>query len=353
MADIFISYSSEDKSLVRYLVDLLEQKGWSVWWDRQIPIGQRYDEVIEKQLTDARCVLVVWTQRSVTSEWVRNEASEADAKGKLVPIVLENVTVPLNFRRIESARLKGWQGEPDHPELQVLYQSIEQILHAVPGAGQGTISAGKPSDYKFFYRNTRTTYYVILLAIALVLAGTAWYARIPPKSSNVTFRVVDWKKNPITQGEVKVYLNEYVRVQSIDNMGQALLSGIPINILNQKVKIDASSPGYVTMHLDTLIKVGKPLDITLPLMTRVVISGRIKTAAEMPIKGVEVNVDGTRYYTISITDGSYVLHLDEYTLGDEISMTTSHKNYEDKTVHLRIVAPEINNEDIFLNPIHH
>ena len=55
----------------------------------------------------------------------------------------------------------------------------------------------------------------------------------------------------------------------------------------------------------------------------------------------------------SITDGSYNLRLEEYTLGDEISITTSHKDYEDKTISLVINSPEIKNQDIFLNPISH
>jgi hypothetical protein len=45
--------------------------------------------------------------------------------------------------------------------------------------------------------------------------------------------------------------------------------------------------------------------------------------------------------------------LEEYTLGDEITLTTSHKDFEDKTVLLKINSPEIKNQDIFLNPIAH
>ena len=95
----------------------------------------------------------------------------------------------------------------------------------------------------------------------------------------------------------------------------------------------------------------QPLELVLPLTTVVNISGRVKTAAELPIKGVEISVDGTRYYAVSITDGTYNLRLEEYTLGDEISLTTSHPNYEDKTVSLRITSPDIKGEDIFLNPV--
>ena len=108
MATIFISYSSDDKTIVKQLASLLESRGWTVWWDRQIPIGQNYDTVIEEELNKADCVLVIWTKRSIASQWVRNEASDALSKKKLIPIILEQVTPPLAFRLIESAMLIDW-----------------------------------------------------------------------------------------------------------------------------------------------------------------------------------------------------------------------------------------------------
>jgi hypothetical protein len=187
--------------------------------------------------------------------------------------------------------------------------------------------------------------------ILIVLGGL--YLPQKPAEKNITIRVFDWKKNPVTQGDVKIYLNEYIRTQSIDKMGQALFSGIPADMTKNKMKIEVSSPGYATKSYDTLLTSSKPLELMLPLTTVVFISGKVKTAAEMPIKGVEINVDGTRYYAISITDGSYNLRLEEYTLGDEITLTTSHKNYEDKTFSLTINSPDIKNQDIFLNPVSH
>jgi hypothetical protein len=136
-------------------------------------------------------------------------------------------------------------------------------------------------------------------------------------------------------------------------MGQALFSGIPADLVKDKMKIEVSSPGYATKSYDTLLTSSKPLELMLPLSTVVFITGKVKTAAEMPIKGVEISVDGTRYYSKSITDGTYNLRLEEYTLGDEISITTSHKDYEDKTFSLTINSPDMKNQDIFLNPVSH
>jgi len=190
------------------------------------------------------------------------------------------------------------------------------------------------------------------VGVILVVLGGLY---LPPKSAekNVIIRVFDWKKNPVIQGNVKIYLNEYIRTQSIDNLGQALFTGLPSDMANNKMKIEVSSPGYATKTFDTLLINSSTLELTLPLTTVVFISGKVKTAAEMPISGVEINVDGTRYYAISVTDGTYNLRLEEYTLGDQITLTTSHKNFEDKTIPVTINSPDIKNEDIFLNPITH
>ena len=39
MTDIFVSYAREDEARVRPIVEELLVPGWSVFWDRRIPIG--------------------------------------------------------------------------------------------------------------------------------------------------------------------------------------------------------------------------------------------------------------------------------------------------------------------------
>ena len=78
---IFISYASEDQERIQPLVKALENKGWSVWWDRKIPLGKTFDEVIEEALDASNCVIVVWTKSSVRSKWVRTEAGEGEQRG--------------------------------------------------------------------------------------------------------------------------------------------------------------------------------------------------------------------------------------------------------------------------------
>ena len=64
MADIFVSYSRQDKALVAPLVAALEAEGWSVWWDPEISPGEEFDALISRELESARSLVVVWTPNS-------------------------------------------------------------------------------------------------------------------------------------------------------------------------------------------------------------------------------------------------------------------------------------------------
>ena len=76
MADIFLSYADHDNKAIRPLVKALEQEGWSMFWDREIPLGKTWRQVLDEELAAARSVVVVWTETSVNRRWVIEEAEE-------------------------------------------------------------------------------------------------------------------------------------------------------------------------------------------------------------------------------------------------------------------------------------
>jgi hypothetical protein len=125
---VFISYATEDRELARKLAELLIGGGRSVWWDRNIPVGKRFDLVIADALQQARCVVVLWTQHSVASDWVKEEASVAAGRDILVPALLENIPIPLGFGRIQTASLIGWAGSATDPGYRSLEASVDQLL---------------------------------------------------------------------------------------------------------------------------------------------------------------------------------------------------------------------------------
>jgi len=131
MSDIFISYASEDKGRVQALARALEQKGWSVWWDRRIPIGRSFDEVIEEALDGSKAVVVVWTQTAVKSQWVKNEAREGLRRRVLFPVMLvEEVRIPLEFRDVQTAHLMDWQPEQEHAGFEQFLDDLIGVIGA-------------------------------------------------------------------------------------------------------------------------------------------------------------------------------------------------------------------------------
>ncbi len=67
MHDIFISYAKEDKTQAQHIAQALEGEGFSVWYDIEIPTGTTFDDVIEKAIDNAKCVVVLWSENSVNN----------------------------------------------------------------------------------------------------------------------------------------------------------------------------------------------------------------------------------------------------------------------------------------------
>ena len=129
MGAIFISYESSDQPRAKAVAAALEQEGWSVWWDRKIPPGKSFDEVIEHAIDQAQCVVVLWSKASAASRWVRLEAGEGANRGILVPVLIEDdVKIPLEFRRLQAAKLADWHGEPDHDQLATLKAAVADLV---------------------------------------------------------------------------------------------------------------------------------------------------------------------------------------------------------------------------------
>jgi hypothetical protein len=129
-SDIFISYAKADKPRARQLAEALELVGWTVWWDRRIPIGKSFSQVIQAELQGAKCALVLWSQTSVTSDWVEAEAAKAKQMGKLVPVLIDDVgtLIPLEFSRLQAANLCNWCGGDGDPEFKELHTAITQYV---------------------------------------------------------------------------------------------------------------------------------------------------------------------------------------------------------------------------------
>lgn len=127
MAHIFLSYANEDRELARRVVGLLEKAQLPVWWDRRIPAGMNWNDVLDKALTEMQCMVVLWTRHSIESDWVYEEAEEGRKRGVLLPVLLEAVQPPRGFRSIQCADLSGWDGNIDTVAAQQLLADLKAL----------------------------------------------------------------------------------------------------------------------------------------------------------------------------------------------------------------------------------
>lgn len=165
MGDVFISYAREDREKAKALAELFQQQDWSVWWDRNISPGRSFDEVIEEALGAAKCVVVLWSKNSTSSDWVKGEAAEALQRKILVPARIDSANAPLEFRRLQTVDLSGWKGGTKHPELSGLLDAVAANIKSV---------VQRP----VIERHQRKVVKPVLTALAiamLVMAGFAFY----------------------------------------------------------------------------------------------------------------------------------------------------------------------------------
>lgn len=110
MAEVFISYKSQNRSRARELSAILEAEGFSVWWDREIRPGQDFSERIMSAIQQANVVICLWSKAVevvLPDTWVTTEARIAKSRGVLVPIRLDEAVLPQEFGNLSHVQLDG------------------------------------------------------------------------------------------------------------------------------------------------------------------------------------------------------------------------------------------------------
>ena len=177
MADIFLSYKSEDRALAQRVAQALEREGARVWWDRKIVAGGVWREAIAREIRQARVVIALWSRASEdvrAAAWMLNELDEAQRLGvPIIPVMLEPCEAPLGFRHVQAADLSDWRGEPNHPEWREVAASVRAAL-----AGRRIHSATAPAVSKKPVKRRAKAgggASVLMAALFAVAAWGAWH----------------------------------------------------------------------------------------------------------------------------------------------------------------------------------
>lgn len=150
MAGLFISYARADEPVAQRLATALRERGHDVWWDRRLEGGVEYSRAIEQALDASDKVIVLWSQRSVESPWVRDEAAAGRDAGKLVPLSVDGASPPLGFRQFHTIDLKEWARNAQG----VLPASVEESLQPDAGNMDQTDEASHQAPQKISFCRT-------------------------------------------------------------------------------------------------------------------------------------------------------------------------------------------------------
>jgi formylglycine-generating enzyme required for sulfatase activity len=150
LADIFISYKKEDSAGAERVAAALRAEGFSVWWDDGLTPKAAWDAMLEQEITAAASVVVLWSPRSVSSEWVRTEAHYGQDRAKLVPVMIETCILPLAFMLRQTINLSTWQGDRADRQWRKLVTWIADLVSTKPGNANipGALGAAQPNRFR-------------------------------------------------------------------------------------------------------------------------------------------------------------------------------------------------------------
>ena len=199
MADVFISYAREDEAVARRLAKALRTAGFDIWWDADLPAHRAYSEVIERNLSEAKAVIVLWSKSATQSQWVRAEADYARNAGKLVQARVDRSTPPIPFNQFQCAELGGWRGGTS----QAGWAKLQASVHALVGGEQHAVSPAKAGSLA----RLRSYRWLIAAVMAVVVAaGILWWALAPsgeerrPVLAVLPFTSIDERDSTLVAG---------------------------------------------------------------------------------------------------------------------------------------------------------
>ena len=124
---VFVSYARADERRAKAIIRQIDRAGFRVWWDELIPSGDRFSARIAEALEGARAVVVLWSQHSIDSAWVQDEASWGRDHRRLIPISIDGSEPPLGFRQLQCVKLSN-AGRESKTEMRRALQAIGEML---------------------------------------------------------------------------------------------------------------------------------------------------------------------------------------------------------------------------------
>jgi hypothetical protein len=180
MADVFVSYASADRDVAFRIVGYLEEQGIRCWVaPRDVGPGVEYGEAIIDAIGEARALVLVLSDQSNESQFVRKEVERAVSKTKpVLPVRIREVTPSgaLEFYISSAQWVDAWKS-PMEQHLLPLVAAIKAM--GAPGAAPvRSVAPQKPASRAGARRGLSIGLALVAVA-ALGAAVTLWFTRAP------------------------------------------------------------------------------------------------------------------------------------------------------------------------------
>jgi hypothetical protein len=179
LQQVVISYKREDRELAAALAEELRNRGHVVWWDFDLRGGDDYRKRIKRAIDDSDRVIVLWSQNSITSEFVIDEAAEAKQQGKLLPVSVDGSEPPLGFRGRHTVQVRDIRADIDR---------IVSSLSHVESAGGATAPRFQKLARPFTRR--RIAVAGLVVALPMLVAAIGLWVYEPAQSYHRTAYII-------------------------------------------------------------------------------------------------------------------------------------------------------------------
>jgi hypothetical protein len=171
MAKVFISYASPDGDVASRIVRFLEENAIPCWVaPRDLPPGVEYGAAIVNAIGESCALVLVLSEHSNESQFVRNEVERAVSKSKpVLPVRIREVTPSgaLEFFVSSAQWVDAWES-PVEEHLLPLVAAIGAMGQKSPARAR--LAAPRPPRRKF-----RALAFATMVVVAVAVAAGAWW----------------------------------------------------------------------------------------------------------------------------------------------------------------------------------
>ncbi len=114
MIDVFISHSHRDTEKAQLIAECLRPQ-FAVWVDQVLIGGQEFSPAIFAAIGKTTVTLVLVSQESAGSEWVRKESLAALETTAIIPIRLDDTPLPDHLQHLHALDFSNWAPGEEPP----------------------------------------------------------------------------------------------------------------------------------------------------------------------------------------------------------------------------------------------